>query len=159
MQVRFRFYWIVLLCFMICSCNLENVSVKNVANFKLQKLEGRDLYATFDAVIDNPNALNFKAKPTTFDLYINNQLVGDIALVEKVKIPKKSESTVNVPVKAVVDKGALSSLIFGALSGKPQIRIVGKAKVGIFIFNRKKEIDETRSLSIGNLNLKGLLMN
>lgn len=143
-------YFFVLL-FIFSSCSFEEVQFKEAVNFKLKKLEGRSLSVTFDAILNNPNGYNLKIKPSTFDLHINGEHVGVVKLDEKIKIVKKSESTVAVPVTAEVLKGALPKLIAGALKKTATVRIIGTVKGGASGFPVRKKIDETREIPLRDL--------
>lgn len=143
-------YFFVLL-FIFSSCSYENVEFREAVDFKLKKIEGRNLSISFDAILNNPNGYNLKIKPSTFDLHINGEHVGIVKLDERIKIIKKSESTVAVPVTAEVLKGALPKLIAGALRKTATVRIVGTVKGGASGFPVRKKIDETREIPLRDL--------
>lgn len=139
------------LLFVFNACSYENVQFKNAESFKIKKLEGKKLSLSFDAILNNPNSYNLKVKPSTFDLYINGDHIGIINLDEKVKIIKRSEGSVSVPITAELLNGALPKLIAGALKKTATVRIVGTIKGGTSIFSKKKKIDETREISLRDL--------
>lgn len=143
-------YFLVLL-FVFGSCSFEEVQFKEAVNFKLKKIEGRNVSVSFDAILNNPNGYNLKVKPSTFDLHINGEHVGNIKLDERINIVKKSESTVAVPVTAEVLKGALPKLIAGALKKTATVRIIGTVKGGAAGFPVRKKIDETREIPLRDL--------
>lgn len=141
----------LMLLFVFNACSYENVEFKEAVNFKLNKIEGRALSISFDAILNNPNGYNLKVKPSAFDLHINGEHVGIVKLDERIKIIKKSESTVAVPVTAEVLKGALPKLIAGALKKTATVRIVGTVKGGASGFPVRKKIDETREIPLRDL--------
>lgn len=147
-------YFLVLL-FVFNSCTYENVAFKGSENFKLKKLEGKTISLTFDAVLKNPNGYTIKVKPSDLDLYINGDHVGVIHLDEKIKIVKRSEGSVSVPVSAELMNGALPKLLAGALKKTASIRIVGKIKGSASLFPIKKKIDETREIPLRDLDFGG----
>lgn len=148
--------YLLVLLFIFSSCTFEDVQFKEAENFKLNKIEGRTMSVSFDAILNNPNGYHLKVKPSSFDLYINGNHVGIIHLDEKIKIIKRSESTVAVPVTAELLNGALPKLLAGALKKTATVRIVGTVKGGVSIFSTKKKIDETREIPLRDLNLGGL---
>ncbi len=147
---------LLVLLFVFTACSFEDVQFREAENFKLNKIEGRTISVSFDAILNNPNGYNLKVKPSSFDLYINGSHVGIIQLDEKIKIIKRSESTVAVPVTAELLNGALPKLIAGALKKTATVRIVGTVKGGVSIFSTKRKIDETREIPLRDLNLGGL---
>ncbi len=148
-----KFFIGILFLFLMNACDFEDVQFRNAENFKLKQFEGKKASLSFDAVLYNPNGYNLKVKPSTFDLYINNVQVGVIKLDEKVKIKKRTESTVTVPVTAELSPGILPKLLTIALSKSASVRIVGTARGGVSIFTKKKKIDETREIPLKDLNL------
>lgn len=148
--------YLLVLLFVFTACSFEDVQFREAENFKLNKIEGRTISVSFDAILNNPNGYNLKVKPSSFDLYINGSHVGIIQLDEKIKIVKRSESTVAVPVTAELLNGALPKLIAGALKKTATVRIVGTVKGGVSIFSTKRKIDETREIPLRDLNLGGL---
>lgn len=148
--------YLLVLLFVFTACSFEDVQFREAENFKLNKIEGRTISVSFDAILNNPNGYTLKVKPSSFDLYINGSHVGIIQLDEKIKIIKRSESTVAVPVTAELLNGALPKLIAGALKKTATVRIVGTVKGGVSIFSTKRKIDETREIPLRDLNLGGL---
>ena len=151
--------YLLVLLFVFSACNYENVEFKEAENFKITKLEGKKLSLSFDAILNNPNTYILKLKPSTFDLYINGDHIGIIHLDERVKIIKRSESTVSVPITAELVNGALPKLLAGALKKTATVRIVGTVKGGVSIFSKKKKIDETREIPLGGLDFGSKLFN
>lgn len=147
--------YLLMLLFVVSACSYENVEFKEAQNFHLKKIEGRNLSVSFDAILNNPNGYNLKIKPSVFDLYINDSHVGIIKLDERIKIVKRSESTVAVPVTAEVLQGALPKLLAGALRKTATVRIVGKVKGKVSIFPASKKIDETREIPLRDLDFGG----
>lgn len=141
----------LVLLFIFGSCSFEDVQFREAENFKLDKIEGRTISVSFDAILNNPNGYNLKVKPSSFDLYINGSHVGIIRLDEKIKIIKRSESTVAVPVTAELLNGALPKLMAGALKKTASVRLVGSVRGGVFIFSKKTKIDETREIPLRDL--------
>jgi len=135
-----------------CS-SYKDVQFKGTENFKIGKLEGKKLSFTFDAKLFNENGYTIKIKPCDLDLFINDQPMGIIHLDEKVKIKRKSETTVTVPITAELGPGALAKLATFKLRKTVSVRLKGTVKGGVFIFSKKEEIDETREIATDNLKL------
>lgn len=147
-------FWIIALSFLIGACaSYKDVELRGTENFKVGKLEGKKLSFTFDARLFNENGYTFKIKPCDLDIYIEDQHMGIIHLDNKVKIKRKSESVVSVPLTVELGPGALVKLALMKLKKKVKVRLVGTVKGGVWIFSKKEKIDETREISTDNLKL------
>lgn len=144
---------LTVLLFIFSSCSFEDVSFKGAENFKLKNISGKTISLKFDAILDNPNKYTINLKPSTFDLHINGSHIGIIHLDEKISIVKRTNGSVSVPVTAELQNGALPKLLVAALQKTASVRIVGTAKGSVSIFSKKKKIDETREIPLGDLNL------
>lgn len=146
--------WIGILSFVVGACaSYKDVKFRGTENFKVGTLEGKKLSFTFDAHLFNENAYTLKVKPCDLDVYIEGQHMGIIHLDKKVKIKRKSESTVTIPLTAELGPGALVKLALIKLKKKVSVRLVGTVKGGVFIFTKKEKIDETREISTDNFKL------
>lgn len=146
--------WIIALTLILFACgSYKDVKLRGTENYKVGKLEGKKLSFSFDARLFNENGYTFKIKPCDLDVYIEGQHMGVIHLDEKVKIKRKSESLVNVPLTAELGPGALVKLALMKLKKKVTVRLVGTVKGGVWIFSKKEKIDETREISTDNLKL------
>lgn len=146
--------WIAILILTLTACaSYKDVEFRGTENFKVGKLEGKKLSFTFDAKLFNDNGFTIKIKPCDLDLYIEGQHMGIIQLDEKVKIKRKRESLVNVPISVELGPGALVKLALMKLKKKVTVRLVGTVKGGVCIFSKKEQIDETREISTDNLKL------
>lgn len=142
---------LTMLLFIFSACSFEDISFKGAENFKLKNISGKNISLTFDAILDNPNKYTINLKPSTFDLHINGSLIGIVHLDEKISILKKTNGNVSVPITAELQNGALPKLLMAALQKTASVRIVGTAKGSVSIFSKKKKIDETREIPLGDL--------
>jgi len=140
--------------YILSACSsYKDVQFKGTENFKIGQLEGKKLSFTFDAKLLNENGYTIKIKPCDLDLFINEQQMGIIHLDKKVKIKRKSETTVTIPITAELSQGALLKLATLKLNKTVSVRLKGTVKGGVFIFSKKEEIDETREISTDKLKL------
>ena len=69
-----------------------------------------------------------------------------------IEFQKASESTVTVPVTVNMMQGAIPKILAGALMKTATVRIVGKLKGSMYGFTKGKKIDETKEISLRELN-------
>lgn len=119
--------------------------------FKLEKLEGKEVRFTAGATVYNGNWFAIKVKPSTLDLYIDGEFIGKVHLEKKVKMRAKKESVLEAPFVAELESNALLQSLGIAAKGDVQVRLTGKIKGGVFIFSKKIDFDETRTMNAKSL--------
>ena len=95
----------------------------------------------------NPNWFGIKVKPSKVDVYLEDKFMGTVLLDEKLKLKAKKENDLSVPLLAVLEDGAMLTVLRYAKAEKVTVRIAGKVKGGIWIFSKKIPMDEKRTIS------------
>jgi hypothetical protein len=70
-----------------------------------------------------------------------------VHLEKKVKMRAKKETMLVAPFVAELEANALMKAMGIAAKGDVQVRLKGKIKGGVFIFSKKIEFDETRTMN------------
>jgi LEA14-like dessication related protein len=144
--------WLFVGTIVLSSCaSYKDVELKGTENVKFDKLDGGKLSISFDAKLNNQNGYTIKIKPSDLDVYIDNIQIGVIHLTEKVKIKRKSESLVEVPLAVELKPNALLSLGMILLKKKVNVRVTGDVKGGVWFLSKKQRIDETREIDTEKL--------
>lgn len=149
-----RIFFLSILCLLIGSCaNFEEPEFRGSEGMKLEKMEGKKITFTAGAKVYNPNWFAIKIKPSHVEVYIEDQLMGEIHLDKKVKMKAKSESSLIFPLIGELEDGAMITLMRYSGKENVRLRIKGKVKGGVWIFSKKFEVDETRTVSGKDLKL------
>jgi LEA14-like dessication related protein len=114
---------------------------------QLNKIDGKNISFTVAVKIMNPNWFGIKIKPSIVDVYMEDQFMGTVLLDEKLKLKAKKENDLAVPLLAVLEDGAMLTVLRYAKAEKVTVRIAGKVKGGIWIFSKKIPMDEKRTIS------------
>ena len=142
----------------ICSCaTYEDLEFERMDGFKLDSIKGREISMTIGAVETNPNWFAIKLLPSTVKVYLEGQLIGEVQLNEKVKIRRKQENTLSVPLNATLEDGAMFTLIRYSTKDTLSIRMTGDVRAGVLFLSKKIAIDENRKIS--GKGLKGMVGN
>jgi LEA14-like dessication related protein len=123
----------------------------------MDKMDGKEILFTAGVKVNNPNWFGIKIKRSAVDVYIEDQLMGKVQLEKKVKMKARRESTLTLPLKAVLEDGALITMMRYASKENVNVRIKGKVRGGVWIFSKKIEIDEKRQISGKDLSPGGLM--
>lgn len=130
------------------SCkSLQAPEFKGGESVKLDKVDGNTIKFTAGANIYNGNWFGLRVKPSEFELYIEDEYVGKVSLDKKVKLKRKRETFVEAPFTANLEKGVMFKMLRYAAKDQVKIRLKGKAKGGVFIFSKKIDIDQTKTIS------------
>ena len=131
-----------------CGCfSFSEPEFRGDEKFEVSKVDGKTIEFSAQAKIYNPNCFTLKVKPSMLDLYVEGEYMGKVKLNKKVKIKRRKESVVEAAFTAELTNGALMKAMKYATQDKIKIRLSGKVKGGVFIFSKKFEINETKTIS------------
>lgn len=156
-MIRPTIFYSLILLLLLSSCAVEAPEFIGSDGFKMDKMDGKEILFTAGVKVNNPNWFGIKIKRSVVDVYIEDQLMGKVQLEKKVKMKAKRESTLTLPLKAVLEDGALITMMRYASKENVNVRIKGKVKGGVWIFSKKIEIDEKRQISGKDLSPGGLM--
>tara|TARA_R110000737_G_scaffold50259_1_gene71214 strand:- start:1365 stop:1763 length:399 start_codon:yes stop_codon:yes gene_type:complete len=120
----------------------------------IESFEGSTADVNVDVELENENFFGIKIKPSTLDVYVEDEYVGKAILKEKVKIIRKSTQTYNAKIKLVGEDGILRKAIKYALKKDLKIRITGFVKGSVYGIPKKVQIDETKTIDGRALKIK-----
>jgi uncharacterized protein YfaS (alpha-2-macroglobulin family) len=90
-------------------------------------------------------------------VFLEGQMIGEVHLNEKVKIRRKQENTLSVPLNATLEEGAMFTMIRYSTKDTVSIRMTGDVRAGVLFVSKKMTIDENRKIS--GKGLKGMMGN
>ena len=143
-----KLFFAILTILITGSCNnFKDLEFKGMDGFKVEKMEKRNISLKIGVKIYNPNSFSLKIKPSTVDVFVNDELIGKAFLDEKVKIIRKKEDTYFAKVHIDLEDGVLMKFFKYALKDKVQIRIKGKIKGSVLGITQKTEIDQYKEIN------------
>jgi LEA14-like dessication related protein len=137
----------IVVALLMSSCTFYEPEFRGAEKFDVEKIDGKTVKFTAGATVYNENWFGVKVKPSYLDLYIDGKLMGKIHLDKKVKMKRKSETTLVAPFTAMLEGNALVEAMKLATKGDVKVRMKGKIKAGVFIFSKKVDFDETRTMN------------
>lgn len=142
-----KLLFVFLSALLLTSCTFYEPQFRGIENFKLHGIEGRDVNFDLSAKVYNENSYAIKIKPSTLDIYVDDTYMGKVRMEKKVKMKRKSESILSSPFNLELTQGALLKAVGLAAKGQVTIRLKGKVKGGVFIFSKKIDVDESKTIS------------
>lgn len=146
------FFSVLLLVFILSSC-FEIPDFRGVSNFKMGKLNAKEITFEVDVKVFNPNGYGIRVRKSTFDLYVNDEYVGEAYVSRSFKMKRKKETECHVPVEVTLEPGVLMKLMKWASSRSVNVRLKGVLKASVLGIPKREKIDESKNLSLGDLNL------
>ena len=136
---------------LMTSCTFHEPEMRGEESFKLEKFEGKEVRFTAGAKVYNGNWFAIKVKPSILDLYIDGEYMGKVHLKKKVKMKAKKETDLQADFVAELEGNALVKAMGLAMKGDVVVRMTGKIKGGVFIFSKKLDFDESRTVNARSL--------
>lgn len=135
-----------------CGCfTFHEPEFRGDEKFNIEKVNGKTIEFNASAKVYNGNCFGLKIKPSTVDLYVEGEYMGKVKLNKKVKMKSKRESTLDAQFTATLEEGAMLKAMKYALKDEIKVQLKGNVKGGVFIFSKKFEFNETKTISGANL--------
>lgn len=138
---------IILALLVLTSCTFYEPEFRGGESVKMGKLDGKELKLTVDADIYNKNSFALKVKPSTLDVYVEDQYIGEVHLDKKLKMKGKTETRVSAPMTITLAEGAMFKALKFMNKDKLRIRLTGKVKAGALFISKKFDVDEEKTIN------------
>lgn len=149
-----KFFYFSLITVLVTSCaSFRTPEFRGSEGVKFEKMDGKNVAFTAGVKMFNPNWFGVKIKKSHLDVYVEEHYMGKIYLDKKVKLKAKKESSLIFPLHAVLEDGAMLTVLRYSKAENVAIRFAGKVKGGVWIFSKKMEVNETRNISGKDLRL------
>lgn len=148
-----KLFFLFVLAIAMTSCAVTAPEMRGGESFKMDKIEGNTVKFQAGANIYNGNWFGIRVKPSNLELYLGDDYVGTVRLDKKVKLKRKSETAVNAELTANLEEGAMMKAMRAAMGGSVKVRMKGKVKAGVFIFSKKVDFDETKTIDASKFKL------
>ncbi|OFZ08432.1 MAG: hypothetical protein A3D92_22000 [Bacteroidetes bacterium RIFCSPHIGHO2_02_FULL_44_7] len=149
----YKFLSLVAALLVLSSCTFYEPEFRGGESISDVKLEGKELHLRAGAKVYNPNGYAIKVKPSTLDIFVNEEFMGQVHLDKKFKMKAKQETMIDAPLTATLADGAMFRAMRLAGEENVTVRMQGKVKAGVWFVSKKVDVNESRSLNAMNLNL------
>lgn len=130
--------------FLISSCiELEEPEFNGIEDVKIAKLENHKFGIQLGIKVLNPNFFSIKIKPSTVDIFVEDQLIGKAFLDDKIKLIRKKEDIYFAKIRVDLEDGSMMKFFKFTLQDKVQLRIKGVVKGSVYGISKKIAIDKT----------------
>lgn len=150
--MKFKFLIIAVVVFLSSCFSYKDVEYKSFEGLNIEKIEGDDLHIALSVKLYNPNNYTIKVHEADLKANFNGKDLGDIKLMNVVKIDANKESVQKVICK-VSSKKILAMLPMAFLTGKSTISINGDLRAKVFLFSKKFPVNVSQNINLGDLKL------
>jgi LEA14-like dessication related protein len=134
------------------SC-VEEPEFKGFSNFKLDKYNNNVLLFNVDLLVNNPNKFGIKVKKSFLDVYIGDSYLGKGKLTKAIKVKRKRESNLTIPVELALEKGAMFKLMRLATARKATLRVEGVVRGSAMGIPKRVKVNKTKEINIKDLGI------
>jgi LEA14-like dessication related protein len=144
----------LLFLFLFSSCATFEDPVEVVSyDMKMENLNLDEAALRFNTTIHNNTWTPIKIKPSTLELYVDGEKLGDVYLDEKIRLKSNKDNEVNTLVYVKFADGILGKLIRYRFKETAQLELRGKVKTGLLFVPIKIPVNYSKVISPKNLNL------
>jgi len=120
---------------------------------KMENLNLDEAALRFNTTIHNNTWTPIKIKPSTLELYVDGEKLGDVYLDEKIRLKSNKDNEVNTLVYVKFADGILGKLIRYRFKETAQLELRGKVETGLLFVPIKIPVNYSKVISPKNLNL------
>ena len=144
----------LLFLFLFSSCATFEDPVEVVSyDMKMENLNLDEAALRFNTTIHNNTWTPIKIRPSTLELYVDGEKLGDVYLDEKIRLKSNKDNEVNALVYVKFADGILGKLIRYRFKETAQLELRGKVKTGLLFVPIKIPVNYSKVISPKNLNL------
>lgn len=144
---------LLLIAAVLFSSCVEEPEFKGFSNFKLDTYDNNVLLFNVDLLVDNPNKFGIKVKKSFLDVYIGDSYLGKGKLTKAIKIKRKRESIITIPIELTLEKGALFKLMRLATAKKATLRVEGVVRGSAMGIPKRVKVNKTKEINIKDLGI------
>lgn len=139
-------YFLVVTLFLV-SCEFKDIDFEGVEEYKLEKFENNEAHINLKLKVSNENWFGIKVKPSKLNVTADGKEMGTLFLDKRVKIKGKRSNAYETKIRFKLADGAMFSA--AAMMLKPSVNLTfeGKVKGGVFVFTKKIDIKQTKTIN------------
>ena len=143
----------LIVCLIISSCApFELPEFISYEGFKMGKMDAKQVSFSLNVKLKNPNSYALKVKKTSLNLSVDDGKIGMLALEKTIKLPRKKETIVEIPMNLSLEKGALMRMLTFSMQDSIRLNLEGDVRGGALFFTKKFPLSFSKSISPKALN-------
>lgn len=132
-----------LLCTMVsCKSLDEPLEMMSFDGTEMEQFSGQLIKCKAGFHVQNNLWVPVKMKPGSFELFIDQQKVGNLYIDEPIKLKAHRESTLKVPLRIIPEPGFMTTAYKASKKATVQVKISGYPALGTFFLYKKIPVSE-----------------
>ena len=115
-----------------CKSLDEPIEMMSFDGTEMEQFTGQLIKCKAGFHVQNNLWVPVKMKPGSFELFIDQQKVGNLYIDEPVKLKAHRESVLNVPLRVIPEPGFMTTAYKATKKATAQVKISGYPSVGVF---------------------------
>jgi LEA14-like dessication related protein len=145
--------FLFLLCF-FSSCATFEDPIEVVSNdMNMENLNLDEAALRFNTTVHNNTWTPIKIKPSTLELFVDGEKLGDVYLDEKIRLKSKKDNELNTLLHVKFADGILGKLIRYRFKETVKLELRGKVKTRVLFIPVKVPVSYSKTISPKTLNL------
>lgn len=153
---KIAFLFSLLLVFSSCEA-YKDVKLAKFEDVRVKNIDGKEIDFEVDISLNNPNFYGIKVKDIKGELFVQNKLLGNVVLNNKVKIIRKSTNRYTIPLHIHLEEGVLIRFVQFALQKHVDLEFKGYAKGAVYGLPKTEKFAFNKSIEGRFFNIKSLL--
>ncbi|MEN9744095.1 MAG: hypothetical protein RLZZ65_1900 [Bacteroidota bacterium] len=146
MRIQHVFYAILLFTFASCASLEEPIEMISYDGSQVQQFSGQLIQFKAGFHVQNKLPLALKMKPSSFEIFIDQQKVGNLYVDEPIKLKALKENNLTVPMHIVPEPGFMTLLYKSAKQNEVNVKISGYPKVGVLFLYKTQPVSKDTKL-------------
>gem|GEM_PF-6936613 len=138
----------------LVSCQTIKAPVIHYKGTKATSISGKSMELMLEVDVDNPNRRKIKIKPSWIKITVNGTPVARATNSERILIGKHKTTSLQIPVHANLEDGALGTLLSYVFKPTVTVRLEGKIRVKYGLIGRRVVIQKEIITKGEQLNVK-----
>jgi LEA14-like dessication related protein len=141
----------------LSSCfEYEDIEFVKMGGFKLEEIamNRATIGLTFEML--NPNGYAITIKPSTLDVYVDDEYVGKASLLEKVRLKRKKSQLYGARIQLVGEGGIMQKLMQVRQKEEVTLRFTGKVKGSVLGISKNISVNESKTINPSELKMPAM---
>ena len=145
-------FLIILVFFASCASFEEPIEVLSY-DVKMENVNLEEVALRLNSTIHTNTWTPIKIKPSSLELFVDGEKLGDVYLEDKIRLKSKKDTEVEALVHVKFSDGILGKLIRYRFKETAQMEVHGKVKTGLLFIPVKIPVNYSKTISPKTLNL------
>lgn len=129
-----------------CASLEEPIELVSYNGSSIKQFTGQLVQFTASFEAKNKLWVPIKMKPGSFEIFVDQQKIGNLYIDEPVKLSAFKESELKIPMRLIPEPGFMTQLYQSAKKTEVQTKISGYPKVGVFFIYKTVPISKETKL-------------